>query len=108
MQKKIRKCIQCGDFNFDLLQIDTGNFTRYFFNLLCSYGLLPHVLQATRAAVNTAPIIDNIFSNNLQDDIISGNLLLTLPEHFAQFISVNREVIDLTKINVYERLFKVF
>ena len=31
----------CGDFNFDLLQIDTDNFTQYFFNLLCSYGLLP-------------------------------------------------------------------
>ena len=36
-------CI-CGNFNFDLLRIDTDHFTQHFFNLLCSYGLLPHIL----------------------------------------------------------------
>ena len=41
-------------------------------NLLCSYGLLPHILQPTRVTDNTATVIDNIFSNNLQDNIISG------------------------------------
>ena len=40
---------------------------------------------------NTATVIDNIFTNNLQDDIVSGNLLLTLSEYFSQFISVNRD-----------------
>ena len=60
----------CGDFNFDLLQIDTDNFTQYFFNLLCSYGLLPHILQPTRVTENTATVIDNIFNNNIHDDIV--------------------------------------
>ena len=32
----------CGDFNFDLLKIDTDHYIRHFFNLLCSYGFLPH------------------------------------------------------------------
>ena len=59
----------CGDFNCNLLKIDTDNFTRYFFNLLCSYGFLPHILQPTRVTEHTATVIDNIFSNNLQDDI---------------------------------------
>ena len=30
-------------------------------------------------------------------------LLLTLSEHFSQFISVNREKIDLKSINIYQR-----
>ena len=47
---------------------------------------------------NAATVIDNIFSNNLQDDIISGNLLLTSSECFSQFISVNREVTDLKRL----------
>ena len=64
--------------------------------------------QPTRMTENTATVIDNIFSNNLQDDIISGNLILTLSEHFSQFISVNREVIDLKKINVYQRDYSMF
>ena len=40
--------------------------------------------------------------------IISGNLLLTLSEHFSQFISVNREVIDFKMINVYQRDYSKF
>ena len=38
----------CGDFNFGLLKIDNDPCTQHFFNLLCSYGLLPHILQPTR------------------------------------------------------------
>ena len=98
----------CGDFNFDLLKIDTDHCTQHFFNLFCSYGLLPHILQPTRVPENMATVIDNIFSNNLQDNIITGNVLLTLSHHFAQIISVNREQIDFKKINVYQRDYSKF
>ena len=57
---------------------------------------------------NTVTVIDIICSNNLQDDIVSGNLLLTLSEHFSQFISVNREIIDLKKLNIYQRDYSKF
>ena len=60
----------CGDFNFDLLKIDSAHVIQHFFNLLCSYGCLPHVLQPTRVTENTATVIDNIFSNNLQDNTL--------------------------------------
>ena len=102
LAKEIKEIYISGYFNFNLLQIDSDHFTQYFFNLFCSYGLLPHILQPTRVTDNTSTVINNIFSNNLQDDIISGNILLTLSEHFSQFISVNREKIDLKKINVYQ------
>ena len=52
---------------------------------------------------NTATVIDNIFSNNIQDDIISGNILLILSEHFSQFVSVKREKIDIKSINIFQR-----
>ena len=50
----------CGDFNFDLLKTETNHLTQYFFNLLCSYGFLPHILQPTRVAENTATVIEEI------------------------------------------------
>ena len=103
LAKENKEVYICEDFNFDLLKVDTDNFTQYFFNLLCSYGFLPHILQPTRVTEHTATVIDNIFSNNLQDDILSGNVLLTLSDHFAQMVSVNREQIDSKKINVYQR-----
>ena len=66
------------------------------------------ILQPTRVTENTATVIDNIFSNNLQYDIIGGNVLLTLSEHFSQFISVNREKLDLKNIIVYQRDYSKF
>ena len=70
LAKENKEIYMCGNFNFDLLKTDTDQNTQHFFNLLCSYGLLPHILQPTRVTVNTASVIDNIFSNNLQDDIM--------------------------------------
>ena len=75
--KENKEVYICGDFNFDLLKVDTDHITQHFFNLLCSYGFLPHILQP-RVTEHTATVIDNIFSNNLQDDILSGNVLLIL------------------------------
>ena len=54
----------------------------------------PHIIQPTRLTENTATCIDNIFSNNIQDEIVSGNILFPLSEHLSQFVSVKREKID--------------
>ena len=35
--------------------------------------------------------------------MISGNILLTLSEHFSQFLSVKRVMVDLKKVNLYQR-----
>ena len=53
-----------------------------------------HILQPTRVTKNTATVIDNIFSNNIKDSISCGNILLTLSEHFSQFLSIKREKTD--------------
>ena len=55
-----------------------------------------------------ATVIDNIFSNNIQDNIICGNILLTLSEHFSQFQSVKRENVDLKGVNIYRRDYSTF
>ena len=50
-------------------------------------------------------LIDNIFSNNIYDEISGGNIYLTLSEHFSQFASISREKIDVKKMNIYDRDF---
>ena len=57
---------------------------------------------------NTATVIDNIFSNNIKDNISCGNILLTLSEQFSQFLSVKREKIKLKKVNIYQRDYSTF
>ena len=85
----------CGDFNVDLLKLNDNENYHIFYNLLNSYGFLPLILHPTRVVDNQVPsIIDNIFSNNIIDEIESGNIYLTLSEHFSQFASVNRTKLE--------------
>ena len=52
--------------------------------------------------------IDNIFSNNLSDEIISGNIYLTLSEHFCQFASGIYFFSFNRNINIYTRDYSKF
>ena len=53
-------------------------------------------------------LIDNIFCNNLSEEINSGNIYLTLSEHSCQFASVKREKIDIKNIKMYARNYSNF
>ena len=59
----------CGDFNIDLHKIDESDNYKRFYELMSSYGLLPQILLPTRETMNSATIIDNIFSNNISNSI---------------------------------------
>ena len=103
LNKENKEIFLARDFNFDLLKTETDTNTQNFYDSMCSYGTLPQIIQPTRVTPNTATIIDNIFTNNITDDIICGNILLTFSEHHSQFVSVNRGKMDYKKINIYER-----
>ena len=99
----------CGDFNIDLLKLNDVTSYLSYYNLLCSYGFLPLIIHPTRVVDNQVPsLIDNIFSNNLSDEITSGNIYLTLSEHFSQFASVKREKLDFKKVSMYDRDFSKY
>ena len=58
------------------------------FDILILYSLynsfIPLILQPTRVTSHFDTLIDNIFSN-IDPDIISGNLAVTISEHLPQF-----------------------
>ena len=108
LTKKNKEVYICGDFNFDLLNLENNHICQEFYNLLCSYGFLPKIIQPSRITDYHASLIDNIFSNNLSDEILSGNILLTLSEHFSQFVSVRREKIDFKNVKIYQRDYSKF
>ena len=99
----------CGDFNLDLLKMNEFDTHLEFYTLLNSHGLLPFIVQPSRVVNNQVPsLIDNIFSTNISDAVSSGNIYLTLSEHFSQFASVNRSPIDVKKMTMYGRNLKNF
>ena len=99
----------CGDFNIDLLKMNDFDTHLEFYTLLNSHGLLPFIIQPTRVVDSQIPsLIDNIFSTNISDAVLGGNIYLTLSEHFSQFASVDRGCIDIKKIVMYGRNMKNF
>ena len=73
------------------------------------HGLLPFIIHPSRVVEGQIPsLIDNIFSNNFHSNILSGNIFLTLSEHFSQFASVVREKIDVRKVKMFGRDYSKF
>ena len=87
----------CGDFNSDLLKLNGVNNYKKFYELMCSYGYLPQILQPTRIQGDSATIIDNIFINTCDRKIQSGNIITDFSDHYSQFVSIERERLDFKK-----------
>ena len=98
----------CGDFNTDLLKIDKNVNYKKFYEQLCSYGLLPQIIQPTRITDTSATIVDNIFTNNMNNKIASGNIITDFSGHYTQFVSIFREKIDYKSIKMYKRDYSKF
>ena len=82
-----KKVFIAGDFNFDLLNSYTHNDTYEFFDTMMSNFLLPVITIPTKINRGTNSLIDNIFTNHLNPDTISGNLVLNLSDgHLPSFM----------------------
>ena len=76
-------CILAGDFNVDLLKIDTHSSSNKFYNSMLSNFFAPYILQPTRPVSKT--LIDNIFINTIDYNSISGNFKMQISDHLMQF-----------------------
>ena len=100
-----------GDFNFDLLKIDKHNPTAEFFELMLSNFLLPSITKPTKVNANSTTLIDNIFTNNIHPESLSGNLCINLSDgHIPSFLFSKNENQDHIpkKHNYYKRNYKKF
>ena len=82
-----KKVFIAGDFNFDLLNSSTHDDTFEFFDTMMSNFLLPVITLPTKINRGKNTLIDNIFTNHLNPDTISGNLELNLSDgHLPSFM----------------------
>ena len=61
--------------NIDLLKFESCSYSKELLELTQSFSLLPAVDKPTRVYGNSATLIDNIFSNNLENSLICGNIV---------------------------------
>ena len=70
----------CGDFNIDLLKINTKIHYNTFYNNLIAAGYLPRISLPTRVTNHSATLLDNIFSTEFGDND-SGVIVNNISDH---------------------------
>ena len=74
-----------GDFNIDLLKLDLNYNSNSFINIMFSSSFYSTISKPTRITKSTATLIDNIFSNTLEEKFKTGLLLTDLSDHLPVF-----------------------
>ena len=86
ISKEDKTIMLMGDFNIDLLKYDTNADSATFLDSMYINFLLPYISTTTPVTTRSKTVIDNIFSNNIEDSLISGNITTTITDHYAHFI----------------------
>ena len=94
-----------GNFNIDLICYNEHKPTNEFIDSFASNSYKPYIIQPSRHTNHPRTLIDNIFSNVISKDIISGNFTNTISDHPPQFLVSLNTLVDLpfNKSNVFEK-----
>ena len=103
-----KEVILLGDYNINLLKCYSDKYTCEFLELMLSFSFLPRIVKPTRITSRSQTLIDNIFLNELQSNIIAGNISTDILDHLTQFVAVpdiwhNPEI---TNEEIYKRNYK--
>ena len=79
----------CGDYNIDLLKIITNDNFNYFCENVISSSFIPNITLPTRKCETTSTLIDNIYTNALDKNHISGILIRPISDHQMCFSMIN-------------------
>ena len=83
--ESLGRLVLLGDFNINLMEIDTSNAVSSFIESVHSLGLIHTISCPTRVTENSATLLDNIFiTNSFSFD--SGCFAVDLTDHFPIFL----------------------
>ena len=77
-----------GDFNVDLLKAETHSQASDFMEGFMSRGFYPLISLPTRLTDMTATLIDNIWTNNLRETMVSGLVTVRISDHLPAYAFV--------------------
>ena len=104
MSNKNKQVFLLGDFNINLLNYNDHQPTNEFLDSLASNSFVPYILQLTRITSHSKTLTENIFSNRISHEVISGNIT-AISDHLPQFLFVPNVLSknSCQKSNIYER-----
>ena len=80
-----------GDFNIDLIKMGTHGPTSDFIEGVTSVGFYPLISLPTRLTDNTATLIDNILTSNLEERLEIGVVMVRILDHLPVLAFVGGE-----------------
>ena len=104
ISKENKTVVVTVDTNLDLLKCETKEHINNYVHLLFSYFMIPHILQPTRFAGYSNPtLIDHIFCNYSNSNLLSGNLIPHITDHLPNFLIITELDVSLrTNANTYK------
>ena len=98
-----------GDFNTNLLKYEKDHNAADFLDQMYSTSLVPQTISPTRITSRSRTLIDNIFSTDISENAISGDIITSISDHLAQFLflSIDQFKTNNSK-NMYQSNFKSF
>ena len=105
VSKEQKSVFLLGDFDVNALNYNDHNPTNEFLDSLASNSFVPYILQLTRLPSHSKTLTDNVFSNIISPEAISGNLTATISDHLPQFMIVPNVFSNplLNKANIFEK-----
>ena len=85
-KERNKKIILLGDFIIDLIKTNKNDNALEFLDIIYSSYLIPHITSPTRLTSTSHTLIDNIISNVITEDTISGSIINTISDHLGQFL----------------------
>ena len=70
-----------GDFNLNLMNYQSHNLTGEFLDMMYSNTFFPLITRPTRITSHSATLIDNIFQNSLETNLLSSLLFTDISDH---------------------------
>ena len=83
--KEKKPVLIAGDFNIDLLKLNSNHFTNEYYNQITNINFIPLITLPTRIASKSKTLIDNILFNQFSPGIVSGNINVSISDHSPQF-----------------------
>lgn len=86
-----------GDFNIDLLKSESCDYSKQFIEQLFTSSFLPVINKPTRITYHTATLIDNIFTNNINNirNSKSGVIFSDISDHLP--------IVHVSDIDIFEK-----
>ena len=107
LSEKNKEIVLLGDFNIDLLKYEKDHNTADFLDQMYSASVAPPITSPTQITSHSRTLIDNIFSMDLSENSISGNIVTSLINLKQTIIRTYINVTLKVLINKYSlRIFK--